>query len=114
MNFGSFKKLFTERISFYMKKEKGSRTTKKPTIAKIKEAKMHTYFVKASYNMGMSSGSEVYEFIATDDATAKGHLKKLTGGWLHDSGIKRNVSFDMTTLARGVEPVFVLVNEHGL
>lgn len=95
-----------------MKKEK--RSLVKTTRAKTKEVKMYTYFVKASYNMGMSSGGENYEFMAADDAAAKEHLKKLTGGWLHDSGIKRNVSFDMTTLARVVEPVFILANEHGL
>ncbi len=59
---------------------------------------MPRYRVKATYDMGMSMGSETYEFEAKNDKAAKAHLRRKRGGWLDVH--KRGVDFDMSTLAR--------------
>ena len=62
---------------------------------------MHLYRVEVTYDMGMSTGRGIHEFVAEDDEAAAAYIKKHEG-W--DLGpILRDASFDSDTLSREVQ-----------
>ena len=62
---------------------------------------MPIYKVDIHYDMGMSGGRENLSFEADDDAAAKAYMEENKGKDL--SVIKRNVSFDTSSLSRVVD-----------
>ena len=59
---------------------------------------MPKYTVPVKYDMGMSHGSEVYEFKVDNDDLAREHIRLLEGTDLAPN--KRNLHFEREKLAR--------------